>query len=432
VRPLSAILIVAAFGLWLPGCSLFKKSTGGAGDNPPNQLPPPKFPTADTKTDPLNQSRGSNGPGGLLAGRVRDGDQRPPLGTSILVVNADAKDDSSGQDVSVSPEGFFFIEKLTPGGKYKLIARGKQGDRAVAGIAYATASNGNLQIQVKEDFVTSTTPAVQGPYGSLKEDQKFEPLVPESKQAKDPTKAPSGWQPTGGVVDASNELSLPPMQIAGRDDDFVRKGNIVLPPGLAINAINVGPPKASMPEGKLAPIKIPPRSLEAPVPLGPTKIPSFVVVGEQVVSFALNDINLKPWEFRAGADRNTKLVLLDFWETACVPCIESIPALKELKNRYGSQGLEIVGIACEQGGTTEFQADRVNEVRQKQLINYRLLLDGDNGIAQTNLKVDRFPTLILLDDQGRILWRRVGKLGGLRRDELENLIRAELKGVKTY
>ena len=49
------------------------------------------------------------------------------------------KGDSTGKELSVSPEGYFTIENLNTGGQYKLIARGKTGDRAVAGIHYATA-----------------------------------------------------------------------------------------------------------------------------------------------------------------------------------------------------------------------------------------------------------------------------------------------------
>jgi len=133
VRRLPAILVVAAIALWLPGCSLFKKSTGGGGGaaDPPNQLPPPKFPTADPKSDPLNgQSRNSTG-NGMLAGRVLDGNSKPPAETSLLFVRADAKDDSAGQETKVDRNGYFTIEKLDRGGKYKLIARGKEGDRTV-------------------------------------------------------------------------------------------------------------------------------------------------------------------------------------------------------------------------------------------------------------------------------------------------------------
>lgn len=42
-----------------------------------------------------------------------------------------------------------------------------------------------------------------------------------------------------------------------------------------------------------------------------------------------------------------KVVLVDFWATWCVPCIEAIPKLKTLYARYHDQGLEIVNISVD-------------------------------------------------------------------------------------
>lgn len=42
-----------------------------------------------------------------------------------------------------------------------------------------------------------------------------------------------------------------------------------------------------------------------------------------------------------------KVVLVDFWATWCVPCIEAMPHLKELYARYHDHGLEIVNISVD-------------------------------------------------------------------------------------
>lgn len=39
-----------------------------------------------------------------------------------------------------------------------------------------------------------------------------------------------------------------------------------------------------------------------------------------------------------------KVVYLDFWASWCDPCRESFPWMAELKQKYGSQGLEVVAV----------------------------------------------------------------------------------------
>src|SRR5260370_32402160 len=82
--------------------------------------------------------------------------------TLIRLGSVDGKETSSPTEVNVMPEGYFIIQGLKAGAQYKLIARGKNGDRMLAGINYATAPNLAVVIQVKEEFATSGTPDVPG------------------------------------------------------------------------------------------------------------------------------------------------------------------------------------------------------------------------------------------------------------------------------
>jgi thiol-disulfide isomerase/thioredoxin len=124
-------------------------------------------------------------------------------------------------------------------------------------------------------------------------------------------------------------------------------------------------------------------------------------------------------------------VLLDFWFSTCGPCMRAIPELRELQRRYGSQGLQVVGIAYEEGSRTE-QAQKVINVRARLGINYVTLLGG-NGTGprspcpvKTQFQVTSFPTLVLLDEQGNILWRNREGVNSEELRELDFLIRQRL------
>jgi thiol-disulfide isomerase/thioredoxin len=127
-----------------------------------------------------------------------------------------------------------------------------------------------------------------------------------------------------------------------------------------------------------------------------------VVVGRKLENFALADLEGQAWEFRRH--RVGKLVLLDFWRHNCGPCLQAIPHLVDLQRRYGPHGLEVVGIAYEQGTTAE-QVLKVRGVRGRYSVNYLTLLGGGpNCPVKSSFQVHVFPTLFLLDETGQILW----------------------------
>jgi thiol-disulfide isomerase/thioredoxin len=153
-------------------------------------------------------------------------------------------------------------------------------------------------------------------------------------------------------------------------------------------------------------------------------------VGQRLHNFALNDINGQPWEYRK--DRRGRLVLLDFWGTWCVPCQYAVRHLVGMQQSYGPFGLEIIGIAYESGPAPE-QARKVRGVAQRLGVNYRMLLGTGREVdcpVRTQFEVRYFPTLVLIDDKGQILWRnRSDESPDDQWHELERLIKQRL-GVR--
>ena len=176
------------------------------------------------------------------------------------------------------------------------------------------------------------------------------------------------------------------------------------------------------PEVRPAPrISLPPQNNDPlpdpdPVPMGPggtslrfpgsPAIPSADIQGNRVVNFALNELNGRPWEFR---QHHGQLVLLDFWGTWCPHCIAAMPHMRSLQSRYGAYGLEVVGVACEDGGGPEV-VRAVQRVYTKNDLNYTVVLAEDfrRSPLVTKLQISSYPTVILLDETGQILARAEG------------------------
>jgi thiol-disulfide isomerase/thioredoxin len=159
----------------------------------------------------------------------------------------------------------------------------------------------------------------------------------------------------------------------------------------------------------------------APVPA--TQVPSCVLTGKQLHNFALLGLDAKPWEYR---NHKGRVVLLVFWETTCLPCRAAIPYLKIFQNVYGPKGLEVIAVAYEDGPLQE-QLRKVDTVRDRLSLNYRLLLGGDVATCPVRAQfgVSAFPTLVLVDEHNQIIWRQQG-LEVNKLQELEMLLKLQL------
>ncbi len=122
--------------------------------------------------------------------------------------------------------------------------------------------------------------------------------------------------------------------------------------------------------------------------------------------FRLPDLEGKPVRFR---DLDADFVLLDFWGTWCKPCLDSIPHLVDLQKQYGPGRLKVVGIACEKT-PLEHRRARVDEFARKAGINYTVLVTSMDGTCpvQDSFQIRYYPTMILLDRKGQVLWTAEG------------------------
>ncbi len=447
MRVVPCVMVLAVIGLGLTGCSHFKK----AGDRPPsvpnnNGKPPARFPGGE---DPLLKSTAgpSADTNGMIAGTVISPPNYQPREALVSYVCLDdGKTEGAPIDVAVDPKGYFTIRGLKPNKAYKLIARAKDGDKVLAGVTYARPPDIHVWIRLSPDLAGPGTPGFPDPpaYQPKKDDPKKTTLLPRLG----PLPAPAGptWQPgPAAAASVTGPTTGRPGLGLGTPRPLVEpelpaRVNVPPPapippppptggwvPGIAGQEKN-WPPVMDMrkPIQIKPPIPLPekPPAADPGAALTPPRVPSCVLVGNQLHSLALHDLSGQPWEFKT--QRKGKLVLFDFWNTTCMPCRESIPNLVALQTRY-APALEIVGIAYENGGTPQEQAYRVHAVGQRLHVNYRQLLGGGARCpVMSQFAVRGLPTLVLVDESGTIVWRHEGLLDPNHREDLELLIQRKL------
>ncbi len=107
------------------------------------------------------------------------------------------------------------------------------------------------------------------------------------------------------------------------------------------------------------------------------------------------------------ADLRGKVVLLEMWTFGCVNCRNTLPAVKGWHARYATEGLVVIGNHYPE---FEYEADLAN-LRQAVVdlgITYPVLQDntGDNFFAYRSRY---WPTLYLIDKQGRLRYTHIGE-----------------------
>ena len=126
-------------------------------------------------------------------------------------------------------------------------------------------------------------------------------------------------------------------------------------------------------------------------------------------------INSEPLTLKSLQGR---VVLVEFWTFACYNCRNTLPALKKWDAQYRDKGLTIIGVHTPE---LDFERD-IDQLRREVAglgINYPVVTDQDYTTWKA-YGVEAWPTVFLLDKQGRVRWTHVGE--GYY-DETEELIK---------
>jgi thiol-disulfide isomerase/thioredoxin len=126
---------------------------------------------------------------------------------------------------------------------------------------------------------------------------------------------------------------------------------------------------------------------------------------QSVQNFQLKDLENRSRSFTEL--KGGKLTLIDFWASWCKPCLKAIPELNKIYEMYKSKGVEVIGI----NGDGPRSVAKVAPLSQSLQIKYPVLLDI-NSEVMNNLGLQAFPTLLLVNSEGVIVWTHEGYVTG--------------------
>jgi cytochrome c biogenesis protein CcmG, thiol:disulfide interchange protein DsbE len=104
------------------------------------------------------------------------------------------------------------------------------------------------------------------------------------------------------------------------------------------------------------------------------------------------------------ASERGNVVLLNLWATWCGPCRFEIPELQKMNDQYAARGFKVIGVSLDDSG-----ADTVKQFVSDHKMTYPILLDPEGKLANI-FQTSVIPTTVLIDRNGKIVWKQLGPI----------------------
>lgn len=114
-------------------------------------------------------------------------------------------------------------------------------------------------------------------------------------------------------------------------------------------------------------------------------------------------------------------MLLDFWGSWCVPCVDEIPYLLKVHEKFGDRGLVMISISND-ASVSKWDRTKLAEYTEKKGMKWFQVLDDTSNTIHDFFHIRFWPNMFLIDREGRVLGRE-----GRRSSELMDVLSTLLK-----
>ncbi|RYZ80569.1 MAG: TlpA family protein disulfide reductase [Proteobacteria bacterium] len=123
------------------------------------------------------------------------------------------------------------------------------------------------------------------------------------------------------------------------------------------------------------------------------------LIGSQAPDYAVKTIGNEEFDNKSLSG---KVVVLNFWSTACAPCVAEIPFLNSMVSKYKSDNIEFIAVANDAPEKlTKFLASRRFDFK---------VASGDRLLLDTFKLFSAWPTTVIIDAQNNIRYIKLGDL----------------------
>ena len=123
-----------------------------------------------------------------------------------------------------------------------------------------------------------------------------------------------------------------------------------------------------------------------------------IALGDPVPNFTLRNDDGQP---TALTDFRGQIVVLNFWATWCLPCIEEMPSLNQLSERYAGKGVAVIAVSLDE------DPEEYQKFLAEHQIKFLTLRNASHSVSEL-YGTFKYPETFIISRDGHLLNKIIG------------------------